>query len=399
MLKKIKELRLSIKKRLVISNILMIAIPVAICLIIGAIGLGLVSWIVETHFANVLELVEQTEEAAESYEPLSVTMKVSAVIIFLIFILTVILSVYFTNRFLTNFVFKKIEQPLELLEEGVAQIRDGNLNHRINYNDDTEFLPVCDAFNEMAVRLKESVEQTMKNEQSRKELLAGISHDIRSPLTSIQAYVEGLIDGIADTPEKRKKYLLTIKQKSESISNMVSQIFTFSKMELDDYPLNLVICNIKTELEKIIRPLTDEYAQNGLIINLNAESCDILLDADLLSRICINLLSNSLKYNHNQEPEINIYSETDDASYILHFGDNGQGVDKQSMDKLFDVFFRSDLSRNHPDKGSGLGLAIVANAAAKMNAYASARNASNNGLDIMIKFPKESEKMMKQSRK
>ena len=87
MLKKIKELRLSIKKRLVISNILMIAIPVAICLIIGAIGLGLVSWIVETHFANVLELVEQTEEAAESYEPLSVTMKVSAVIIFLIFIL------------------------------------------------------------------------------------------------------------------------------------------------------------------------------------------------------------------------------------------------------------------------------------------------------------------------
>lgn len=313
MLKKIKELRLSIKKRLVISNILMIAIPVAICLIIGAIGLGLVSWIVETHFANVLELVEQTEEAAESYEPLSVTMKVSAVIIFLIFILTVILSVYFTNRFLTNFVFKKIEQPLELLEEGVAQIRDGNLNHRINYNDDTEFLPVCDAFNEMAVRLKESVEQTMKNEQSRKELLAGISHDIRSPLTSIQAYVEGLIDGIADTPEKRKKYLLTIKQKSESISNMVSQIFTFSKMELDDYPLNLVICNIKTELEKIIRPLTDEYAQNGLIINLNAESCDILLDADLLSRICNNLLSNSLKYNHNHEPEINIYSETDDA--------------------------------------------------------------------------------------
>ena len=90
----------------------------------------------------------------------------------MIFILTVILSVYFTNRFLTNFVFKKIEQPLELLEEGVAQIRDGNLNHRINYNDDTEFLPVCDAFNEMAVRLKESVEQTMKNEQSRKELLA-----------------------------------------------------------------------------------------------------------------------------------------------------------------------------------------------------------------------------------
>ena len=112
------------------------------------------------------------------------------------------------------------------------------------------FSLVCDAFNEMAVRLKESVEQTMKNEQSRKELLAGISHDIRSPLTSIQAYVEGLIDGIADTPEKRKKYLLTIKQKSESISNMVSQIFTFSKMELDDYPLNLVICNIKTELEK-----------------------------------------------------------------------------------------------------------------------------------------------------
>lgn len=90
-----------------ISNILMIAIPVAICLIIGAIGLGLVSWIVETHFANVLELVEQTEEAAESYEPLSVTMKVSAVIIFLIFILTVILSIYFTNLLFNEFCIQK----------------------------------------------------------------------------------------------------------------------------------------------------------------------------------------------------------------------------------------------------------------------------------------------------
>lgn len=327
--------------------------------------------------------------AAETYEPSYATLKAIIVILILILIAAVILSIYFTDRFLTGFVFRKIEKPLDLLESGVAQIRDGNLDYQINYDEHNEFLPVCNAFNEMAVRLKKSVEQTLKNEQSRKELLAGISHDIRSPLTSIQAYVEGLLDGVADTPERQKKYLLTIKQKSENISNMVSQFFTFSKMELDDFPVNLVPLDMRIELEKIIQSIEDEYCQKGLKIILDAESIVLKIDSALLSRICTNILSNSLKYNHSENPKINIYSESNERAYILHFADNGNGVDEEILDKLFDAFYRSDPARNNPGKGSGLGLAIVSNAIKRMNGTVTAQNVSGGGLDIIITLPKE----------
>ena len=476
---------LNIKKRLIISNILMIVIPVTICSAIGAAGVGLI-WnfaidgtalgfadseefyeraagtakIVEemimgkkssSHEAkkfshilknnmisvkvyngdiltyndgdNTITLPEKLVSASKSlnnectivqgeyclyahkiehnghtyqlfltaktFEPSYATLKVCIVILILILIAAVILSVWFTNRFLTRFVFRKIEKPLEILESSVAQIRDGNLDYRIQYNENNEFLPVCNAFNEMTSRLKKSVEQTLKNEQSRKELLAGISHDIRSPLTSIQAYVEGLLDGVADTPERRKKYLLTIKQKSESISNMVTQIFTFSKLELDDFPVNLIKSDIKTQLEKIILPIADEYSKKGLKILMNVKSNMICLDCSLLCRICTNILSNTLKYNQNQNPYIRIYSETDQNSYILHFADNGNGVDNQILDKLFDVFYRSDPARNNPDKGSGLGLAIVANAVKRMNGCVTAQNVIDGGLDIIISLPLE----------
>ena len=104
-------------------------------------------------------------------------------------------AVLLTNRFLTRFVFQRIEPPLDLLAGGVHQSRDGNL----------DFAPVCADFNEMAERLRQSVEQTLRHEQSRRELIAGISHDLRSPLTSIKAYVEGLLDGVARPPDTQRR--------------------------------------------------------------------------------------------------------------------------------------------------------------------------------------------------
>ncbi len=326
---------------------------------------------------------------AKTYKPSYTTLKIYIFVLTSILVIIIIISIILTNRFLTNFIFKRIKKPLEILETGVEQIHDGNLGYRIKYDNDDEFLSVCNAFNEMAIKLKESVEMTLKNEKSRKELFAGISHDLRSPLTSIQAYIEGLIDGIADTPEKQQKYLTTIKQKSESISNMLSQLFTFSKMELDDYPVDISCMDIKKELETIIETIKYEYAQKKLTISTNIKSADIKFDVQLLQRICLNIISNALKYINKEKKELNIYSEISENEYIIHFKDNGSGTDEQSLDKLFEVFYRSDISRNNPDKSSGLGLAIVANAIHKMNGTAKAKNAENGGLDIIITFPME----------
>ncbi len=107
--------------------------------------------------------------------------------------------------FLQSLFSEKIEAPLDILTDGVHQIRDGNLDYRITYNEQDEFQSVCEDFNDMAVRLRESVEITQKNEQNRKELIAGISHDLRTPLTSIKAYIEGLLEGVAATPQMQRE--------------------------------------------------------------------------------------------------------------------------------------------------------------------------------------------------
>lgn len=480
-----KKSHLTIRKRLVISNILMITIPIVICVVLGLSGLKLI-WSVVVHDGSigfedseefseyagaVSEIVEEILEeedfsqkamqelsealegsrvnlriyeeddliyemgneppelpehmyeavqvldgectivqdeyclyshwirnegqlyqiyfTAEVYAPSYETLYICLALLILFLIAAVLVSVWMTNRFLTRFVFRKIEDPLELLEYGVAQIRDGNLEYRIPYEEHTEFLPVCQAFNEMAVRLKQSVEQTLQNERSRKELFAGISHDIRSPLTSIQAYVEGLLDGVANTPERQQKYLLTIKQKSESISNMVSQIFMFSKMELDDFPVNLAPMDIREALEEILQPLAEEYRQKGLQIQLHAEHAALQLDSVLLSRICTNILSNSLKYAGKPEIQVEITSQMTEGQYVLRFADNGVGVAEETLGKLFDVFYRSDPSRNCPEKGSGLGLAIVANAVKRMHGTVRAKNREGGGLEILISLPRE----------
>lgn len=117
-------------------------------------------------------------------------MKTVAVVSTAVIVAAIVLSIFFTNRFLIKFVFKKIEEPLTLLSEGVGEISNGNLDYRLDYKEDDEFLPVCDSFNDMAERLKKSVELAKKNEENRKELLLDISHDLRTPLTAIQAYVE-----------------------------------------------------------------------------------------------------------------------------------------------------------------------------------------------------------------
>ncbi|MFC2662520.1 MAG: histidine kinase dimerization/phospho-acceptor domain-containing protein, partial [Eubacterium sp.] len=163
------------------------------------------------------------------------TLKKAIVTSAVILLAVIVLAIIFTDRFLIRFVFRRIEDPLDTLAEGVHAIGEGNLDYRIQYDRKDEFLPVCQDFNKMADHLQMSIEEVQKHEESRKVLLADISHDIRSPLTSILAYVEGLMDGIAQTDEMRNKYLRTIHDKALAIQGMISQIFMFSKMDLDQY--------------------------------------------------------------------------------------------------------------------------------------------------------------------
>ena len=289
---------MTVKKRLFWSNILMILVPVIMTVLIGLLCVAVI-WMTllrgarldqrdqedfehicmaitevieykldqENDFEQLYAMLDQNGMALKilengasffSYGEITADDDALAALSALLILATILLSIFLTNRFLTRFVFRKIEEPLNILTNGVHEIRDGNLDYRISYQRHDEFRPVCEAFNEMAARLKQSVLLTQQQEKSRKELLAGISHDIRSPLTSIQAYVEGLLDGVAKTPAAQRKYLETIKVKAENLAKIVSQLFLFSKMELGECPGNPCSLQLGRMITDIVSGLKEE---------------------------------------------------------------------------------------------------------------------------------------------
>ena len=311
--------------------------------------------------------------------------------IIVILFMMIIAAVIVTNRFLTKFVFRKIEAPLDILTDGVHQIRDGNLDYRITYNEQDEFQSVCEDFNDMAVRLRESVEITQKNEQNRKELIAGISHDLRTPLTSIKAYIEGLLEGVAATPQMQQKYMKTILAKANDIDRMVDKLFLFSKLDLGDCPFYPEKLNIGQEIRSVVTSNEKEYREKGMQILCKdiPQDLEVYADTVQLRSAITNILENSLKYKDSETVAVEIYCEnsTEDVSVIID--DNGPGVPSEALPKLLDVFYRSDSSRNNPNKGSGLGLAITSKILERFGGSIHAENLQPKGLRIVMTIPKE----------
>lgn len=305
-------------------------------------------------------------------------------------IMLVFLIIGITNYLLTQNLLKNIVTPLEILNYGVHQIQLGNLDYRIEYNGNDEFSLACSDFNLMAQRLRESVEQRKKDELSRKELIAGISHDLRTPLTSIKAYVEGLIDGIATTPQLQEKYFETIRAKAENIDHILDKLSLFSKLDTGEFPFYPEKLDIGKELADYVEKNSAEYQANGLMIKLynNAQNAIISIDPVQFGNVLTNILENSVKYMNKETSTMEITCSERDDDICLTLADDGPGVPADSLDKLFDMFYRNDPSRNNPSKGSGLGLAITAKIIERLDGHIHAKNAPGGGLIIIITIPK-----------
>ena len=307
----------------------------------------------------------------------------------MLFLLIVI--VFLTNLVLTRIISRSIMSSVKKLVDGVRQISEGNLTYRIEHNTGDEFDAVCADFNEMASRLSDMVRQRQADENSRKELIAGISHDLRTPLTSIKAYIEGLKKGVASTPEMQEKYINTIQSKTGDLEYIVRQLYLFSKMDIGEFPFNFETVDIGRELDKMIAGLSGEYAERGLSISLteNTEGVNASIDVVSFGNVLQNVLNNSVKYGNKEDNRVEIRCGSDGHTVSIAIADNGPGVPEDALARIFDIFYRGDVSRNNPSGGSGLGLAISSKIIKRMDGTLTAENAPGGGLCIIISLPVE----------
>lgn len=209
---------MTIKKRLHRSNIYMFLIPLVTAALLLILGAGIAIYILEVKYLPQIGLsLHDMHIAVEQYEGLFQSFETFVWIYVGAVGMALLLTIVFTNVSLTRELFTHISDPLDTLVAGVDRIRSGDLDNPINYTEPDEFKAACDAIDLMAAKLKASLEADQRRQQSSRELMAGMGHDLKSPLTSIRAYTEALLEGVAETPEMQKKYLETIKKKGGEI--------------------------------------------------------------------------------------------------------------------------------------------------------------------------------------
>ena len=303
-------------------------------------------------------------------------------VIYLGTLLLILQAGHFARR-----LVRKITEPLEELERGARRIREGNLSEPVVYQGDEEFEQLCQTFNDMQQSVLDAQVQKKKDEQARTDMITGISHDLRTPLTSIQGYVKGVLDGVADTEEKRRAYLSTAYESTKEMNALLQKLFDFSRIESGQLPFHMIRGNL-TELiaawvaEKENLPEQEHarfsFAREGTLF------AEIYMDVDQIRRILENLLENSRKYAGTDPVEVEIHVRTRKTRVILEWKDNGAGVPEEKLGRIFERFYRCDESRS--TKGSGVGLYVVDWIVRQHGGRTEAEN--RDGLLIRMYFPK-----------
>ncbi|MEH7526146.1 HAMP domain-containing sensor histidine kinase [Bacillus sp. JJ1503] len=262
---------------------------------------------------------------------------------------------------LNYLVSRSIIRPISILKVGAERIKSGDLNFEIKAISNDEIGQLNRAFEEMRIKLKESVNLQLQYEENRKELLSNISHDLKTPITSIIGYVEGIKDGVANTPQKMEKYLSTVYLKAKDMDSLIDELFLFSKLDLKKEPFNFETVELDKYMRDYLEELKLDLLEQGIHIEFHLLNKPIYVTADRekLKRVLANLMSNCLKYMNKDKKNISISLHEQLYDVVVQVTDNGQGIEPSALPYIFDRFYRAEQSRNSQTGGSGLGLAIA----------------------------------------
>ena len=277
-------------------------------------------------------------------------------------LIAVVLILVLTASMLSIWIYTSLMNPIKKLQAAAQNIKEGNLDFTIETDSDDEIGELCKSFEEMRQRLRDNTEEKMNAEKESKALISNIAHDLKTPITAVKGYAEGIIDGVADTPEKRDKYIRTIYNKANEMDTLINELTLYAKIDTNRIPYNFAKINVADYFNDCIEEVgLDLEAKNiGLAyFNYTDEDTLIIADPEQLRRVVNNIIGNSIKYLDKQKGLINVRIKDVGDFIQVEIEDNGRGIAARDLPYIFDRFFRADASRNSATGGSGIGLSIV----------------------------------------
>ena len=349
----------TVKRRIFLSNALMVLITLAVFLVINVGVIKVYSEYVEEEVRASAEKIVSEDGLEDLVEDFTIHRNEFILLFLADGVLCIAVLVIMSQIFTGNLV-KHIMEPLDELAAGAKRIRENDLTEDINYSGDIEFENVCDTFNKMQKHILREQEKNRKYEKARTDMIAGISHDLRTPLTAIRGTIKGLMDGIASTPEKQDRFLETAYRRTGEMDLLLNQLFYLSKIETGNMPITLRKIEISSFIKNYVQAKQGlmEAEKEELVEETKEITAEVAVDPEQLQRIFDNLLENSRKYGEKVPLKMKIDLRKMPGGILIRFSDNGVGVPENKLPYVFDEFYRVDESRNKKE-GNGLGLYIV----------------------------------------
>ncbi|WP_163528747.1 sensor histidine kinase [Halobacillus ihumii] len=355
---------MSIRKRLILSNIAMVVGPFLFLLIVEIIAGYLLM--------NVIEI-----ESRDRLQKIFISIHFIGLLLILIL----------TNGIITYFLSKSIIRPVNRLTHAAEEIGKGNLDFKIERMRKDEIGKLSDTFEMMRKRLQESQELQKKYQENRNKLMMNISHDLKTPITSIKGHIEGIRDGVANTEEKMDAYIETIHTKTIVMDRLIDELFEHSKLDMG----RLAFRFKEIDLQPFLVDLMEEYQLewDEVTFSFEAEKEKTFrakVDPDQLRRVVVNLMNNSLKHMDKTEKKIHIDLEEKFDEITVKVKDNGPGILNKDLPHIFELFYRSDMARTS-EGGSGLGLAISKRIIQEHEGEISASSRIGHGTTVTFTLP------------
>ena len=277
-------------------------------------------------------------------------------------LLCVLIVLVLTALGLIFWIYKGVMHPVEKMQVAAGNIKEGNLDFELSPDSDDELGQLCMSLEDMRRRLKDNAEEKVEFDRENKELISNISHDLKTPVTTIKGYAEGIMDGVADTPEKIEKYVRTIYNKANEMDLLINELTLYSKIDTNRIPYDFSILSVNDYFsdcsEELYLELEAKNVEFGYFNYVDPE-VKVIADAEQIKRVIHNIVNNSTKYMDKSRAKINLRVKDVGDFVQVELEDNGKGIAAKDLPNIFDRFYRADTSRNSSKGGSGIGLSIV----------------------------------------